>query len=187
METIVSEVINKEGSLYRQMIAKASSVGMDYFGGVEIGNTLARGVNMEMKQKVVEQIEKKYDLMIAEDNLEENVLKKTGERIDRAIREMGKDTTNRSLMKVVNTLRQYAKNRLLFIPDAPYQEQALREKYEQARKITMVEYIMQNNEKDVIAFLCALIARTEWECRRQIEIQTTKVLENIAEGLERLV
>ena len=45
---------------------------------------------------------------------------------------------------------------------------------------------MQNNEKDVIDFYRALIGRTEWECRNQIERQTSQVLRDLAEIIEKI-
>ena len=187
MESIVSEVINKEDSLYKQMIGKAGCVAVDYFGSIEMGNTMTEKLNMELKQKVVEKMGEMYERMMADEDIAGKVILLVKEQSAKAKREMGTDAVNKDLLKAANNLRLYAKNRLLFVPEAPCQEDALKEKYEEAKRITVMEHIMQNNEKDVIDFYRALIGRTEWECRIQIERKTSQLLTAIADRIEKII
>jgi hypothetical protein len=186
IEAIVSEMIHKDGSPYKQMLGKIGSVHVDYFGNIEMGNMLAKELNMELKEKVVKELKMKFEELLADTGTVETVMNKVMTLVEKARIDMGKDAANKELMKVANNLVQYANNRLLFIPEPPCREEELKEKYEQAKRITVMEHIMQNNEKDVIDFYRALIGRTEWECRNQIERQTSQVLRDLAEIIEKI-
>jgi hypothetical protein len=183
METIVSEVINKDESPYKQMMGKVGCVRADYFGSIEMGNTLAEKLNMELKQKVVEHMKEAYEQMMAEKDIVGKVMLLVGEQMAKAKRTMGKDALSKDVLTAANNLKQYAKSRLLFVPEAPCQEEELQAKYEEAKRITLMEQIMQNNEKDVIDFYRTLISRTEWECRVQIERRTSQLLVAIADKM----
>ena len=186
IEAIVSEVINKDGSPYKLMIGKVGSIGVDYFGNIEMGNVLDEEVNMDMKEKVVEELKTMYKGIITESGIVGKLMENVMTLAEKAKRETSREVVNRELMKAANNLKQYANNRLLFVPEAPCQESDVKEKYELAKRITVMEHIMQNNEKDVIDFYRTLISRTEWECRNQIEIQTSQVLKDIAEKIEKI-
>lgn len=186
IEAIVSEMINKDGSPYKQMLGKVSCVCVDYFGNIEMGNVLAEELNLELKGKVVKEMETKYKELLAELETMDKVMGKVQTLAAKARIDLGKDVASKELMKVASNLVQYANNRLLFIPEPPCQEEALKEKYEQAKRITVLEHVLQNNDKDVIDFYRALISKTEWECRNLIERQTSQVLRDLAAKIENI-
>lgn len=186
IEAIVAEVINKDGSPYKQMIGKVGSIGVDYFENIEMGNELAEDLNLNLKEKIVEQFKKMYDELLMETDIVNKVMMDVRAKAAKAISETEKITTDKEVMRVANNLKVYANNRLLFIPEAPCQESDLKDKYEQAKRITAIEQIMQNNDKDVVDFYRALISRTEWECRDLIERQTSQILKTIAERIEQI-
>ena len=186
IESIISEVINKEGSPYKQMLGKVGCVGVDYFENIEMGNVLAEELNLELKEKVVKELEMAFKQLLADAKTIEKIMDDAMTKAEKARIELGKDVANKELMRVANNLVQYANNRLLFIPEPPCQEDELKEKYEQAKRITVLEHVLQNNDKDVIEFCRALISRTEWECRNLIERQTSQVLKDLAEIIENI-
>lgn len=186
IEAIVTEVINKEGSPYKQMMGKVGSIGADYFDGIKMGNVLAKELNVELKARVVERLKRKYEEVMAESGILEKVMGSVMLQTEKAKRGDGREAVNRELLRMANNLRQYANNRLLFVPNPPCQEEELKTKYERAKRITMMEHIMQNNEKDVIDFYRTLISRTEWECRDMVERETSRLLVTIAEKVENM-
>ena len=168
------------------MLGKVGSVGVDYFGNIEMGKVLAEELNLELKEKVVKELGMAFKKLLADERTIEKVMDDAMTQAEKARIELGKDVANKELMKVASNLVQYANNRLLFIPEPPCQEAELKEKYERAKRITMLEHFLQNNDKDVIDFCRSLISRTEWECRNQIEMETSQVLRDLAEIIENI-
>lgn len=186
IEAIVVEVINKDGSPYKQMIGKVGSIGVDYFESIEMGKVLTEELNLNMKEKVVGQFKEMYDQLLKETGVVEKVMEKVMKQAGKATSEKEKSVTSKELMRVANNLKVYANNRLLFIPEPLYQESNLKERFEKAKRITVMEHIMQNNDKDVVDFCRTLISRTEWECRDLVERQTSQILREIAEKIEQV-
>lgn len=187
IEVVVAEVINKDDSPYKQMIGKVGSIGVDYFEHIERGNVLAEELNMNLKEKVVSQFGQMYDKLLTETGVVEKVMENVMAQARKATTETEKSATSKELMRVANNLKIYASNRLLFIPKVPYQESDLKEKFERAKRITLMEHIIQNNDKDVVDFYRALICCTEWECKNLIERQTSQLLRTIAEKIEQIL
>lgn len=97
------------------------------------------------------------------------------------------ETVQQILTNTAQELRKYAQDRLLFISTPKYDEAELSRLYKQAKEITLLEHIMQNNRKDIIDFYHALIDRTEWECKALVERKTSQFLTQLAERLTETV
>ncbi len=187
-ETIISEVINKDASPYNQLTKKANDIDTDYFEDITRDEeVLALELNPELKEKVVAQFKKMADELLFESSLENRILSDICQRIETAKQEHGEDVACEALENSVATLRKYAQDRLLFITTPEYRETELKELYNHAQKITLIERVMRNNKADVIDFHHSLMNRTEWECKVLIERRISHFLEGIAHRLEQII
>ena len=178
---IISEVINKDDSPYKQMMKKVNDIDIDYFEDIERdGEKICSELNMELKEIVVGRFKEMANELLTESDLENRLLSGIRLQIGNS---NDNDICHKVLPTVVNALGKYADERLLFILEPKYDENELEKMYDNAKKITIIEHIMQNNKKDVIDFYHALMDRTEWECKALIEHRISLFLKQTAEKI----
>ena len=167
---------------YTRLLKNIEHIDTDFFELITRDeNVLPPELNLGLKDKVVNHIKNQTNQLLFDSSLIEqiladisNLLKKEG---------TGKEAVQQMLSDTAKELRKYAQDRLLFIPTPNYNEAELEKMYEQAREVTLLEHIMQNNRTDVIAFYHALMDRTEWECKVLVEEKTSQFLVQLADRL----
>lgn len=122
--------------------------------------------------------------MLFDSDLMEQILASIRSRLEE---EENTKTARQKLTDTAQELRKYAQDRLLFIPSPKYDDEELNRLHEQAKKVTLLEHIMQNNRKDIIDFYHALMDRTEWECKVLVERKISQFLTQLAERLTETV
>ena len=181
---IVSEVVAGESAPYQYLIKKVNDIDVDYFENITRDEeTLSPELNMELKSRVVEKFKEETARLYAPDR--EAALLADARRRIKEWQQAHPDSQAEceALNDVKSRLNKYAADRLLFIPAPEWDEETLNEMYEQAREITLLEHIFNNNKEDIIAFHHALQSRTAWECRTWVEEQTSTFLKGIASKL----
>ena len=178
---IISTVITFPNSPYQRMISKVNSIDTDYFEPITRDeNILSPELNLELKDKVLNDIDEQANRLFFDSDLMEQVLADVRNRLEE---EGNVETSQQTLTNTAQELRKYAQERLLFIPTPKYENEELNRLYEQAKKVTLLEHILQNNRTDIIAFYRALMDRTEWECKALVEKKTSQFLTQLAERL----
>ena len=179
--SIISTVITLPNSPYQRMISKVNSIDTDYFEPITRDeNNLSPELNLGLKDKVLNDIEEQANRLFFDSNLMEQILADVRNRLEE---EGNIETSQQMLTNTAQELRKYAQERLLFIPTPKYEDEELNRLYEQAKKVTLLEHILQNNRTDIIAFYRALMDRTEWECKALVEKKTSQFLTQLAERL----
>ena len=183
--TIISTVITLPCSPYQRMMRKVNAIDTDYFEPITRDeNILSPELNLELKDKVLNDIDEQANRLFFDSDLMEQILADVRNRQEE---EGNVETSQQTLTNTAQELRKYAQDRLLFIPTPKYEDEELNRLYEQAKKVTLLEHIMQNNRKDIIDFYHALMDRTEWECKALVERKTSQFLTQLAERLAETV
>ena len=178
---IISTVITLPSSPYQHMMRKVNAIDTDYFESITRDeNILSPELNLELKDKVLNDIDEQTNRLLFDSDLMEQILADVQSRLEE---EGNLETSQQTLTNTAQELRKYAQDRLLFIPTPKYEDEELNRLYEQAKKVTLLEHIMQNNRKDIIDFYHALMDRTEWECKALVERKTSQFLTKLAERL----
>lgn len=183
-EKIVSEVMEAPHSPYKQLMKKADDIDINFFEDITRDeDVLGPSLSMELKEAIVRSFQEKADELLNKSELAQSFLNELYWRTDSIKALRGEKTARQELDKVASLLQEYAKQKLQFIPTPPFTEEELREKFYQAKTITIMEKILRNNEADVIDFHHALQAKTIWECQKVIEEKTSEFLIKLAEKI----
>lgn len=178
---IISTVITLPNSPYHRMMRKVNAIDTDYFEPITRDeNILSPELNLELKDKVLNDINEQANRLLFDSDLMEQILADTRSRLEE---EGNAETARQRLTNTAQELRKYAQDRLLFIPTPKHDDAELHKLYERAKEVTMMEHILQNNRTDIIAFYRALMDRTEWECKALVERKTSQFLTLLAERL----
>lgn len=179
--TIIYELIQKHDSIYNSLMSKVNAIDTDYFEPITRDeNILSPELNLELKEKVLNDIEEQANHSFLGSGLMEQVLANVRSRMKE---ERDKETTPQTLTDTAQELKKYAQDRLLFISTPKYDDTELQKLYERAKEVTLMEHILQNNRTDITTFYHALMDRTEWECRALVERKTSRFLMLLAEKL----
>ncbi len=177
-DNIIAAAIDNPQSPYHRLMDKVSNIDTDYFEDIiRDENTLSPELNPKLKQKVIKSIEGQARQLLFDSDLSDRI---TSEILNQL---KNKKIAGQILLKTAEKLRKYAKDRLLFIPTQKHDDVELEKLYAQAKKVTILEHIMQNNRADIIAFYHALMEQTEWECKAMIEKQISLFLAQLAENM----
>lgn len=183
--TIINELIQKHDSIYNSLMSKVNTIDTDYFEPITRDeNILSPELNLELKDKVLNDINEQTNRLFFDSDLMEQILADVQSRLEE---EGNLETSQQTLTNTAQELRKYAQDRLLFISTPKYDDAELSRLYKQAKKVTLLEHIAQNNRKDIIDFYHALMDRTEWECKALVERKTSQFLTQLAERLAETV
>ena len=183
--TIINELIQKHDSIYNSLMSKVNAIDTDYFEPITRDeNILSPELNLELKDKVLNDINEQANRLFFDSDLMEQILADVRSRLEE---EGDIETAQQTLTNTAQELRKYAQDRLLFISTPKYDDVELSRLYQQAKKVTLLEHIAQNNRKDIIDFYHALMDRTEWECKALVERKTSQFLTQLAERLAETV
>lgn len=182
--TIINELIQKHDSIYNSLMSKVNTIDTDYFEPITRDeNILSPELNLELKDKVLNDINEQTNRLFFDSDLMEQILADVRSELE----EGNLETSQQTLTNTAQELRKYAQDRLLFISTPKYDDAELSRLYKQAQKVTLLEHIAQNNRKDIIDFYHALMDRTEWECKALVERKTSQFLTQLAERLTKTV
>ena len=182
--TIINELIQKHDSIYNSLMSKVNAIDTDYFEPITRDeNILSPELNLELKDKVLNDINEQANRLFFDSDLMEQILADVRNELE----EGNLETSQQTLTNTAQELRKYAQDRLLFISTPKYDDAELSRLYKQAKKVTLLEHIAQNNRKDIIDFYHALMDRTEWECKALVERKTSQFLTQLAERLAKTV
>lgn len=180
--TIINELIQKHDSIYNSLMSKVNAIDTDYFEPITRDeNILSPELNLELKDKVLNDINEQANRLFFDSDLMEQILADVRSRLEE---EGDIETAQQTLTNTAQELRKYAQDRLLFISTPKYDDVELSRLYQQAKKVTLLEHIAQNNRKDIIDFYHALMDRTEWECKALVERKTSQFLTQLAETVD---
>ena len=178
---IISTLITLPNSPYHRMTSKVNDIDTEYFEPITRDeNTLSPELNLELKDKVLNDIDEQANRLFFDSELMEQILSDVQSRLEE---EGNKETVQQTLRDTAKELQKYAQDRLLFIPTPKHDDAELHKLYERAKEVTLMEHILQNNRTDIIAFYRALMDRTEWECKALVERKTSLFLTKLAERL----
>ena len=177
---LVIFVVKASDSPYERMMRKAKDIDIDYFDPISHnGNQLSPELNLELKDKIVDDFRKMADYYYVEGQLEESLLAFVMEQAAQSMDGNGCSTQVAYLEDVATKLQSYAERmKLLDIPR--FTDAIVKEKYEYAQEITLREYLFGNNYKDVLEFYSALMDKTWWECQEVIVKRTQDFLIQLA-------
>ena len=177
-ENIIAAVIDNPQSPYHRLMDKVNDIDVDYFENITRDeNTLSPELNLALKQTVVENVDEIARQLLYDSGLSGKI---TFDILDQL---KNKEYYRQILLNTANKLQRYAKDRLLFIPTQKHDDVELEKLYEQAKEVTLLEHIMQNNRTDIIAFYRALMEQTEWECKALVEKRISQFLALIADKI----
>ena len=173
LEDIAGIVVGHTDSPYRRLMKKADDIDIDYFENIKRDeNTLTPELTPKLKADIVKRFGE-----LADQSLQAPELKA---QIAAAIRTYDGDPA-----AAAASLRQYAHDRLLFIPSPTYEDKDVQELYERAKEVTLLERVTSSNKDDILEFYQALMSRTAWECKALIEQRVAQLLEQTADELEK--
>ena len=181
MNQILLQIIQNCNNPYTRLLKDIEHIDTDYFEPITRDeNILSPELNLELKDKVLNDIDEQANRLFFDSDLMGQILADVRNRLEE---EGNVETSQQTLTNTAQELRKYAQERLLFIPTPKYENEELNRLYEQAKKVTLLEQILQNNRTDIIAFYRALMDRTEWECKALVEKKTSQFLTQLAERL----
>lgn len=177
-ENIIAAVIDNPQSPYHRLMDKVNDIDVDYFENITRDeNTLSPELNLALKQTVVENVDEIARQLLYDSGLSGKI---TFDILDQL---KNKEHYRQILLDTANKLQRYAKDRLLFIPTQKHDDVELNKLYEQAKEVTLLEHVMQNNRMDIIAFYRALMEQTEWECKALVEKRISQFIALIADKI----
>lgn len=178
-DLVMNLVYRGEDSPYKKLLKKVNDIDIDYFEDItRDGNKLVPELNMELMAKVVGQFEKKADELFSAD-----FAARLLNEVIAQVETLTNAEKSNVLLSLSNRIKKFAKDSLFFIPQPPYSSEGLTLKYEQAKKISIIEHVFQNNSTDIINFHHALMEQTVWACKDCIERRTSQFLTKLAESL----
>lgn len=184
MNQILLQIIQTCNNPYTRLLKDIEQIDTDYFEPITRDeNILSPELNLELKDKVLNDINEQTNRLFFDSDLMEQILADVRSELE----EGNLETSQQTLTNTAQELRKYAQDRLLFISTPKYDDTELSRLYKQAQKVTLLEHIAQNNRKDIIDFYHALMDRTEWECKALVERKTSQFLTQLAERLTKTV
>lgn len=174
---IEHRVIKDEKSPFKTMLSKAKDIDIDYFERITRSrgvNRLSEELNLGLKDQVVDAFGKMADSYYVDGDLKEQ-LKAL------AIQEVENIEDKKEFLTSLSELLGWCADR--GVPSAGlsrYSNTDLQELYKNAKEITLKEFFMGNNVKDILEFYSALMDNTWWTCRELIVERTKDFLRNLS-------
>ena len=180
-QSIITEVIEKEGSPYKQMLKKVNDIDVEYFEEIpRNGEKMDSRLNVDLKTEIVAVIEKMADDLLLKSGLQQTILADLKSRIENAKQQGDPEEVSKDVKALVERLTKYAQGNLFFLPKAPFTEKELKDKWRKAKNITLLESVFTSNSPDIIDFYHSLMRQTEWECKNLVEIRTQSFIMALA-------
>lgn len=184
-EAIAGPILYADDSPYRLMTRKLNDIDIDYFDGtIPLGKIVDKEIEIDLKHRIVNDFSAYGDELVA------NKAEGIKEEIVGNVRSLASRYVNRAdaicdLNKAFGLLRKLARNQLSFVPTPMYDKAELRELYNAAKQVTLLEKVMGSNDKDVIKYYHALIEHTVWLCRMLMRRRASQFLMQTVDVLSR--
>lgn len=182
LHEIEFRVIQDEKSPFKTMMRKAKDIDIDYFEKFSRNkgiNKLSEELNLSVKDQVVEVFGKMADSYYVDGDLLEQMKALVFQEAEKAKNK--KDF----LITLVGLLEWYADKGVPSAGWSRYTNEDLLVKYKNAKEITLKEFLMGSNVKDILEFYSALMDNTWWACRELIVERTQRFLQNLSGEIRR--
>ena len=174
---IEHRVIKDEKSPFKIMLNKAKDIDIDYFEKISRSrgvNRLSEQLNLGIKDQVIKVFGNMADGYYVDSDLREQ-LKAF------ALQEVENAEDKKAFLTELTELLEWCADR--GVPSAGwsrYSDADLLELYKNAKEITVKEFLMGNNVKDILEFYSALMDNTWWTCRELIVDRTKTFLRDLS-------
>lgn len=184
-ETIVGPVLYEDESPYKLMMKKFNDFDIDYFNGPYIlGDRLDETLNISVKQRIIHDFGEYGNLLIRENSeiIEERVKNDIGRWLEK---QKDRKAALQQLDEVFANIHKFIRRQLNYIAKPMYTKSELKELYEAAQRVTLIERVTGSNDKDVIRYYHALISHTVWACRMVTRRRASQYLMHLVDVLSR--
>lgn len=179
---IMDLVVNDEQSPYNQMLRKTLDIDIDYFNNISRDcETIPDELNFELKEKVVNDFSVMADTLY-NDNLTHAILNE----IYKSENNNFTPDMHSPLLESIRTAITLVEKWVNAYSDTYIDQQRLQRLFEEAKRRTLIERLLNNNKADIIAFHHALMDNTVWACKRLIKERTLSYLNNLQEHISNL-
>lgn len=174
---IKRRVIEDEKSPFQTLLSKTKDIDIDYFERISRSkgvNRLSEQLNLGLKNQVVEDFGKMADDYYVDSDLQDQLKALAFQKVENS-----KDKKE-FLKTLAELLARCADKGVPSAGWSRYSDEDLLEKYKNAKEITLIEFFMGNNVKDILEFYSALMDNTWWACRKLIVERTIKFLQDLS-------
>ena len=184
-EMIVGPVLYDKGCPYKLMKNRLNDIDIDYFEGIPVlGDRLDDSLCIELKKRIMSDFTEYGNQLIAENS------EKIAQKVKYEIKEWLVEQTDRKsaleqLDVVFHQIHEFTRKQLNYIPAPLFTKSELKELYDAALKVTLIERVTGGNEKDVIRYYHALVSHTVWVCRMLTRRRASQYLMQLVDELSR--
>lgn len=181
---ILNSVVRNEDSPYSLLRKRVDDIDiMDIGGTPGDSKVLPDYLSLDLKDEVVTRISQECDKYFRDENSKNTLLVAVQSKILESAQNVNLTDIDAVLKNVRGSLEKYSESLLTAVQPSKYSEVELKEKYEKAKRITIIERITGNNVNDVIEFHRTLTHYTYWTCRYVIKKRTADYLNQIAQEI----
>ena len=177
LHEIEHRVIEDERSPFKTTLSKAKDIDIDYFERIRRSkgiNKLSEELNLGVKDRVVEVFGKMADGYYVDSDLLDQLKALAFQEAEKA-----KDKKE-FLTTLAGLLERCADKGVPSAGWSRYSDMDLQETYNNAKEITLKEFVMGNNVEDILIFYSALMDNTWWACRVLIVERTKMFLRDLS-------
>lgn len=179
---IEHRVIKDEKSPFKTMLSKAKDIDIDYFEKISRSkgvNRLSDQLNLGIKDQVVKAFGKMADGYYVDGDLLEQLKTLALQAVENV------EDRKEFLMTLTELLEWCADRGVPSAGWSRYSDTDLLELYKNAKEITLKEFLLGNNVKDILEFYSALMDNTWWTCRELIVDRTKTFLRDLSREIEK--
>lgn len=179
---IEHRVIKDEKSPFKTMLSKAKDIDIDYFEKISRSkgvNRLSNQLNLGIKDQVVKAFGKMADGYYVDGDLLEQLKTLALQAVENV------EDRKEFLMTLTELLEWCADRGVPSAGWSRYSDTDLLELYKNAKEITLKEFLLGNNVKDILEFYSALMDNTWWTCRELIVDRTKTFLRDLSREIEK--
>ena len=183
-EAIAAPVIYNGDSPYKLMTRKLDDIDIDYFQrGEPLGKRLDDSLELEIKTRILNDF-KTYGEQLYEnaESIKQQIIDDVRDLI---VKYDNRATAFAHLSEAMEKMHRFVRKQLCFVPIPMYSRKELKELYDEAQKVTLLERVTGSNDKDVIRYYHALIVHTVWACRMLTRRRASQYLMQMVDTLSR--
>lgn len=178
---IIGAVVKDDSSPYQAMMNKAKDIDIDYFERINRGiYTISDELNLELKDKVVTSFSKMADDYYTGTDMESQLVCMIKERADGILGSGDVKGCKDFLNSLSGRLEMFVKNAEIHEGLPKYTHADLETMYQDAKHISLKEFLLGTNDDDILNFYSALMDNTWWACREVIVRKTNAFLLDLA-------
>jgi len=186
--TIIGEMVNSSSSPYQTMMKKTKDIDIDYFEKIDRGvYTISDELNIELKDKVVASFSKMADDYYKDAELETRYVDRIREQADKILATGDTKGCKDFLNGVAGQLEVFVNSSVIHEGFPKRTNAEIEAMYQDARHITLKEFLLGTNDEDILNFYNALMDNTWWACREVVVRKTNAFLMSIAEKVRAMM